>query len=266
MKGEPAVPEVPAEAVAARQADPTAHLAVHRGLIVRRALLAGAIRGFLPVPVFDDRLAARIRAGLYQRLAGGRQVDLPPDAALVLAEGDEAMAAANLGVAAAAAVLAKFAGRKALALAAAGRGAEDMTRTFLAATLFDHYCARLHVGGPISVETAVRLRAILNAQVGATPLGPLLGAFREGSHVLGRSLLEAPRWLAQQLASLGERFTRSGGNPDVLDAIPDPPPGGEAAWLHRAAHAVETALAQAGNALVAALVRDFEERWAQQRA
>jgi hypothetical protein len=143
---------------------------------------------------------------------------------------------------------------------AAGRGAEEMAQTFISATLFDHYCAKLHVGGEITTAEATRLHACLAAKGRGAALGPTLAAFRKGSRVLGRSLLEAPRWVSQRIASLGERFVHSGGNPDVLDAFPEQA-SGESAWLDRAAHAVEEAMAQAGDEQLTRLVRAFEERW-----
>jgi uncharacterized protein (DUF697 family) len=251
------VTDVHAEPVLAADPQQLAHLALHRGLIVRRALLASAIRGFLPVPMVDDVLAGRVRAGLYAKLAAGRQVDLPPTPAAILAHKDQG-AVAKLGFVAAAAVIAKFAGRKFLSLVAAGRGAEEMAQTFTRATLFDHYCAKLHVGGEITAAEASRLRACLGGKGGTA--APTLAAFREGSRELGRSLLEAPRWVSQRIAVLGERFVHSGGNPDVLDAFPEQARG-ETAWLDRAAHTVEEAMARAGNEHLTRLVRAFEERW-----
>ena len=252
------VTEVHAEPVIVADAGQLAHLALHRGLIVRRALLSSAIRGFLPVPMVDDVLAGRVRAGLYVKLAAGRQVDLPPAQAAILAQGKAQGAAAKLTFVAAAAVIAKFAGRKFLALVAAGRGAEEMAQTFTRATLFDHYCAKLHVGGEITLADASRLRECLAAK--GSEAAPTLAAFREGSRVLGRSLLEAPRWVSQRISGLGERFVHSGGNPDVLDAFPEQA-SEDTAWLDRAAHAVEAALAHAGNDHLTRLVRAFEERW-----
>jgi hypothetical protein len=250
--------EVHAEPVIVHDPEQLAHLALHRGLIVRRALLSSAIRGFLPVPMVDDALAGRVRAGLYTKVAAGRQVDLPPASAAILAEARDQGAAAKLSFVAAAAVIAKFAGRKFLALVAAGRGAEEMAQTFTRATLFDHYCAKLHVGGEITVAQASRLRTCLGGKGGTA--APTLAAFREGSRLLGRSLLEAPRWVSQRITVLGERFVHSGGNPDVLDAFPEQV-SGETAWLDRAAHTVEEAMARAGNEHLTRLVRAFEERW-----
>ena len=254
------VTEVRAEPVIAHRPEQFAHLALHRGLIVRRALLSSAIRGFLPVPMVDDVLAGRVRAGLYAKLAAGRQVDLPPGSAAILAEVKGQEAAARMTFTAAAAVIARFAGRKFMALVAAGRGAEEMAHTYSSATCFDHYCAKLHVGGEITLARASRLRPCLAVKASDVSLGPVCAAFGEGSRILGRSLLEAPRWVSQRITALGERFVHSGGNPDVLDAFPDDAVG-ETAWLDRAAHAVEEAMAQAGSEHLARIVGAFEERW-----
>jgi hypothetical protein len=260
MSREPPVTHVIAEPVTSHDADRLAHLGAHRRLIVRRALLAGAIRGFFPVPIVDDQIAGRVRAGLFGKLAAGRQVDLPPASAAVLAETRDGGVGGTLTLAAAAALVGRFAGRKFLALLAAGRGADEMAHIFYRATLFDHYCAKLHVGGPVSLDDAHSLRAAIEAELRQLPLGPPLTAFGEGSRILGRSLLEAPRWLSQRIARLAERFVRTGGNPDVLDAVIEPA-GGEDTWLERAAQAVEEALARAGSEHLARIIQSFEARW-----
>ena len=258
MSREPPILVVDAEPVTPSARDQLAHLGTQRGLIVRRALLIGAIRGFFPLPMVDEQIASRVLAGLFGKLAGGRQVDLPPAAAAVLAA--EAGTMANLTLAAAALLLARLAGRKFLALLAAGRGAEEMARTFYRATLFDHYCAKLHVGGPLTPDAAGRLRVAIEAELSAMTLGPALTAFREGGRVLGRTLLEAPRWLSQRIARLAERFVRTGGNPDVLDAVIEPSDDDDT-WLERAARTVEESLAGAGSDHLAKLVARFEARW-----
>ena len=258
MSREPPVTQVTAEPVAPRATDRLAHLGAHRGLIVRRALLIGAIRGFFPVPVADEQIASRVLAGLLGKLAAGRQVDLPPTSGTVLAAGQGA--AAGLTLAAAALLLARFAGRKFLALLAAGRSADEMARIFYLATLFDHYCAKLHVGGPITASDAARLRAAIEAELADLTLGPALTAFREGGRVLGRSLLEAPRWLSQRIARLAERFVRTGGNPDVVDAVVEPAEADDP-WLERAARVVEDGIAGAGSEHMARLIDGFERRW-----
>lgn len=250
---------VDAEPVVPAEPDKVTHLAKHRGLIIHRALLAAAIQGFFPLPLVDDNLARRVRAGLFIKLASGRQVDLPPASAAVLARSESGVAS-KLSFAAAAAVMAKFAGRKFLALLAAGRSAEDMARTYASATLFDHYCAKLHVGGAILATDADRLRACLSTCTRQGALGPVAAAFADGSRILGRSLLEAPRWLGRRMTELGERFVHSGGNPDVLDAFPVDAKD-ETAWIDRAAAAVEEAMARAGTQHLVRMVSAFEDCW-----
>ncbi len=264
MSEPPPVTRVDAELVTPPPGDRLAHLGVHRGLIIRRALLVGAIRGFFPVPVVDERIANRVLAGLLGKLAAGRQVDLPPASATALVGGGGVLA--NLTIASAAALIATFAGRKFLALLAAGRGADEMAVTFYRATLFDHYCAKLHVGGPVVPAAAARLRAIIEAELAEMSLGPALTAFREGGKVLGRTLLEAPRWLSQRIAALAERFVRSGGNPDLVDALVDPPEGGDEPWLERAARLVEDTLGGGGGDHLAKMVARFENRWRAEQA
>lgn len=263
MSGDPPIPRVEAELVTPAAEERIGHLEVHRGLIIRRALLIGAVRGFFPVPVVDEQIASRVLAGLLGKLAAGRQVDLPPASAAVLAGSGGALA--NLTLASAALLIATFAGRKFLALLAAGRGAEEMTATFYRATLFDHYCARLHVGGPVTLAGAGHLRPLIEAELSDLTLGPALTAFREGGRVLGRTLLEAPRWLSQRLASLAERFVRTGGNPDVIDAVVEPAEGGDEPWLERAARRVEEMLGGGGGEHLAKMLGSFEGRWRAER-
>jgi hypothetical protein len=258
MSRDDTIPEVPAEPVASSPTDHFAHLTTHRRLIVRRALLMGAIRGFLPVPVIDERLAGRVRAGLFAKLASARQVDLPPAAATALANGEGS--GTSLTLTAATLLLAKFAGRRFFALFAAGHGADEMARNFCRATLFDHYCAKLHVGGPITPTAAATLREAIESEIHESGSTPVLAAFREGSRVLGRSLLEAPRWLLRRLTTLAERFARTGGNPEVLDAVPEPPDEDDT-WIERAGQAVEAALAGTANTYLLKLVEGFERRW-----
>jgi hypothetical protein len=157
-------------------------------------------------------------------------------------------------------LLAKFAGRRFFALFAAGYGADEMARNFCRATLFDHYCAKLHVGGPIGPAAAATLREVIESEIHGSGSTPVLAAFREGGRVLGRSLLEAPRWLLRRLAGLAERFARTGGRPEVLDAVPESPDADDS-WIERAGQVVEAALARTAGAYLPGLLDGFERRW-----
>jgi hypothetical protein len=209
------------------------------------------------LPLLDDRLAGRVQAGLLGKLASARHVDLPAAAAGVLADPG---AGSRLTLTAAAVLLAKFAGRRLFALFAAGHGADEMARSFCRATLFDHYCAKLHVGGPLTPAAAAAIRAAIDDELRASGPSPILAAFREGGRILGRSLLEAPRWLLRRLTLLAERFARTGGNPDLLDAVPEAPDE-DGAFIERAGQAVERVLAASAGPYLAGLVDGFERRW-----
>jgi hypothetical protein len=239
-----------------------AHLAQNRSLIVRRSLLATALGGFIPLPVMDDFVAGRVRAGLYVKLASSRHVDLPQSSADLLADPKEGSAVRNATVTAATLVALKLAWKKFFALLAVGRGAEEMAATFQFGTLVDHYCARLHVGGPVTRASAAELRKLIHGTIDHTGKTALVGAFREGGRALGRSVLEAPRWVSERLTTYAERWSRTGGRTDV----PVEPPDAEAAadggrWLDRAARLVEERLGGLGNDYLGTLVDGFEKRW-----
>ena len=176
----------------------------------------------VPVPILDDVLAGRVRAGLYMKLAASRQVDLPATSAEVLAERRAGSVLRNVTLTAATLVALKLAWRKFLPLLAAGRGAEDMATIFQVATLVDHYCARLHVGGPISRPQASELRALTNQIVSRNSKTKLVAAFREGGKILGNSVAEAPRWVSHSLSRHAELRLRTGGHPESRPRVGRP--------------------------------------------
>jgi hypothetical protein len=253
--------EVGAEPVTPRDPGRLDHLAQNRLLIVRRSLLASALGGLIPVPVMDDLVAGRVRAGLYMKLAATRQVDLPAPAAEVLAEDKGSSAMRNITLTAATLLALKLAWRKFFALLAAGRGAEEMATIFQVATLFDHYCAKLHVGGPLSRAQAAELRQHIHASVNRTSKSKLVGAFREGGRILGRSVIEAPAWVSRSLTRYAERWLRTSGHPDAAAAWPPEESEEERTWLDRAAHVVEEGLSALGQDYLGDLIDNFENEW-----
>ena len=270
MSGKPddrAAIVVGAEPVKLQDPSRFSHLAQNRGLIVRRALLASALSGLVPVPIMDDMLSGRVRAGLYMKLAASWQVDLPAASAEVLAEGKAGPAWRSITFAAATLAALKLTWRKLFALLAAGRGAEDMAATFQVATLVDHYCAKLHVGGPISRSQAALLRALVSQSVNRTSKTKLVPAFREGGKILGRSLVEAPRWVSRNLSRYAEHWLHTSGHPEAAPAgWPTEDSAEEKAWLDRAAHTVDERLAALGSEYLGDLIDDFEARWRERPA
>jgi len=238
------------------------HLAENRRLVVRRALLAATVGGVIPVPVLDDYFAGRVRAGMIMKLAERRRVDIATSSAELLGDPREGTAVRNATLTAATLIALKLAWRKFFALLAIGRRAEDMVTSFQLGMLFDHYCAKLHVGAGIDRAQAVDLRAAIFAAVGASEREALVTAFRDGGRVLGRSVLEAPTWMSDRIERAARRWSESGGQTaDPGDDMEGEGGPEEARWLDKAAGAVESRLGRVGQSYLSALVRSFERRW-----
>jgi hypothetical protein len=238
------------------------HLAENRRLIVRRALLATAVGGVVPLPVMDEYLAGRVKAGMLMKLAERRQVDLAASSAELLGDPRGTTAMRNATLTAATLLALKMAWRKFFAVLAVGRRAEEMASTFQLGTLFDHFCARMHVGAGIDRARAVELRDVMHASLAEAERAAIVNAFRDGSRVLGQTMLEAPAWANAKIERAARRWAQSGGT------TTDPVPGAtdevgndeDARWLDRASTEVEGRLGL-GQEYLVGLVRTFERRW-----
>lgn len=246
---------------------PAGHLTANRSLIVRRSLLATAVGGVVPLPVMDDYLAGRVRAGMLMRIADRRRVDLLPSSAELLADPREGTAVRNATMTAATLLALKLAWRKFFILLGAGRRAEEMSTTFQVGTLFDHFCAKTHVGAGVDRPTAVRLRGVIFASIRDTERSKIVGVFQEGGRLLGKSIGEAPSWVSRRLQRVVEQYVASGGNPEAIPVDPAESPGADPAesrWLDRAASLVEERLNSLGNDYLASLLARFDHHWSQQ--
>jgi hypothetical protein len=248
--------------------DSLEHLREHRRLIVRRSLLATAVGGVVPIPVMDEYLSGRVRAGMLMKLAERRRVDLAQSSAELLGDPREGTAIRNATLTAATLLAIKLAWRKFFALLAVGRRAEDMASTFQLGTLFDHFCAKMHVGAGIDRARASQLRVVIHSALAETERSALVKAFRDGGRVLGRSVMEAPGWVSAELERAARRWSESGGTTTDGEGAGDDAAAEaqEARWLDRAAGEVETRLSDVGHAYLAALVRAFERRWQEAEA
>jgi hypothetical protein len=243
------------------------HLADNRRLIVRRALLATAVGGVIPVPVLDDYFAGRVRAGMLAKIAERRRVDLAPGSADLLGDPREGNTVRNATLTAATLVAFKLAWRKFFALLAIGRRADEMATNFQLGMLFDHYCAKVHIGAAVDRTQAVALRQTIFAALSESERQAFVGAFREGGRVLGRSFLEAPNWLSDRIRLAAERWAESGGtstDPDEATDIGDS--GEEVRWLDRAAAVVESRIGRVEQDYLSGLVRTFERHWHEAQA
>jgi hypothetical protein len=240
---------------------PLDHLAENRRMVVRRALIATAVGGAIPIPVLDDYFAGRVRAGMLMKIGERRQVDIAPSSAELLGDPRDGTALRNATMTAATLLALKLAWRKFFAVLALGRRAEEMATTFQLGMLFDHYCAKLHVGGEVDRARATLLRVTIHGALAESEREALVTAFREGTRVLGQSALEAPAWMSAKLEKAAQRWAESGGrSADAGDGLEIGEAEVEARWVDRAAAAVEDRLARAGQSYLLGLVTAFERR------
>jgi hypothetical protein len=241
--------------------DEFAHLVENRRLIVRRALLATTVGGIIPIPVLDEYFSGRVRAGMLMKIAERRRVDLASSSADLLGDPREGTAVRNATLTAATLLALKLAWRKFFALLALGRRAEEMATTYQLGILFDHYCAKLHVGAGIDRVQAVQLRGAMHAALSDSERAALVSAFRDGGRVLGRSAMEAPTWANERLQRAARRWAETGGqSADPLEEGAGTDVEAER-WIDRAARAVEERLGRVGQSYVAGLVRAFERHF-----
>jgi hypothetical protein len=240
---------------------PLDHLAENRRMVVRRALIATAVGGAIPIPVLDDYFAGRVRAGMLMKIGERRQVDIAPSSAELLGDPRDGTALRNATMTAATLLALKLAWRKFFAVLALGRRAEEMATTFQLGMLFDHYCAKLHVGGEVDRSRATLLRVTIHGALAESEREALVTAFREGARVLGQSALEAPAWMSAKLEKAAQRWAESGGrSADAGDGLEMGEAEVEARWVDRAVAAVEERLARAGQSYLLGLVTAFERR------
>jgi hypothetical protein len=208
-----------------------------------------------------------VRAGMLAKIAERRRVDLAPGSAELLGDPREGNSVRNATLTAATLLALKLAWRKFFALLALGRRADEMATSFQLGMLFDHYCAKLHVGAGVDrIQAAVLRQAIFGALSDSERQAFVL-AFREGGKVLGRSFLEAPNWLNERIRLAAEHWAESGGkSTDPDDAGEAGDAGEEVRWLDRAAAAVESRLGRVEQGYLTGLVQAFERRWREAEA
>jgi uncharacterized protein (DUF697 family) len=223
-------------------------LDVHRGLILSRSLVAGAA-GMVPVPYLDDLLANLVRESLIRRLAELRNVDA--DAAAVQAvstpRGSRLLTAATLGSAALGGTRRIF--RRVAASLLVVRRVDEAMQTFQVGTLFDHYCARHHVGMGLDAQRAAQLRTVMERAMRETQGETLQRAFRSTLRMPGALTLALPRLLLS-------RFKRRGPvDAEKIDA--DLRKAESSSWAQRATAAV----GGIGKGYARALADSFDQAW-----
>lgn len=241
-----------------------AHLAGTRSLIIGHAA-AAALTGLLPIPYLDEQIPALVRRAMIRRLAQLRHVDLDEQAVREIAEGRvpppnwrQLLGLSGL------ARTARRSVRAAIVVYALYRRAEAASRTFALGTLFDHYCARHHVGVGLDAAQARELRARIDRALEARAGSLGNYAFRRGLGAALRATVRAPIELVSALTWGRLKRLRAAKETDEVEAeelvesAVDAELAGDDSFLGRAARAIDRQLSLVGSGWVDGLVASFD--------
>lgn len=247
------------------------HLAPNRRMIIGRSL-AAAIAGGIPVPVIEEWLESRIRRGTIRRIAKARVVDVDKDAVRAIADGRSRSADwAEIAGGGLAMRLFGKTFRRLLVVALAARRAKAAARSYAVASLFDHYCAKLHVGLGLDAQAGENLRALIDQSIAETRGNLGVGPFRRGISGAVRASLRAPTRVADLLT--GGRASKLLRRPSTVDDVEiaqaidssiERSRADKAGILARMTAAVELELSAEKNAYIERLISRFETLWRNQ--
>lgn len=244
------------------------YLTPQRRTIIARAL-AGSLAGALPVPFLDDWAVGAVLGGAYKRIAAAHHVDLDDDAIKNLVFGtSRPPKIADLAVGGIVARLAGRAARRMMVALATINRARSAARNFVVMTLFDHYCARLHVGAAIDGATALALRDEIGKAIDQTPGALSFHPFRRGALAAARATVRAPLELAD-LATGGaiRKLLAKKSEVEEAEAVDDLDQAVEKAlasktgFLSRTVAAVEIQLTAEQNPFLDAAIENLDLRW-----
>lgn len=246
------------------------YLHSNRRLIIGRSIAAAAV-GATPVPMVEEWLTAVIRRRTVQRIAESHQIDLDDEAIKAIADGEESPPSWH--EMAGGAFLTRFLSRsmrKLLVAWVAARRTQAAARYFMLDTLFDHYCARVHVGLGLDGAAGKELRAAMDRTLAETPGGLARRMFRRGVVAAARATVRAPLEVADTLSSgrLRKLLTRGGEEGEVVAEVDQALEGqlrAEQGFLGRAATAVELQLAADNNPYVDRAIDTFDRMWREHR-
>lgn len=245
------------------------YLGEHRRMIIGRSL-AAALLGSVPVPILDDWLVSAVRRSTIQRIADARGVDIDDDAIKAIADGKESppklteLAGGGLALR-----LISRRWKKLLIFLFAARRAQAASKNFAVATLFDHYCARRHVGFGLDGESGRELRALIDQSRKDTPGGLSRELFRKGLVTAAKASLKAPLHAAD-LLSRGRLTKLLKAESDVeavteVDEALERQLAKEDSFLGRSVTAIELQLATEQNPYIDDLIDRFDLLLAEKR-
>lgn len=223
----------------------------------------------LPVPLLDDQIAYILQRNVLRNIAEEYHIDLDDASykALIFGETSPPSIVQVGSVTLAYKLLSRYA-KKLLLTYISVKRAQVASRYFARATLFDHYCAKLHVGLGLERESALALRRLMNRAMDGTPgtLGTRL--FRRGLLAAARASVRAPGELVQMLPGrVFRRLLKRGGDEEdiypieELDMALEEQLRAQSGFLARVVTAVELQMSVEGNPYLDELVDNFERLW-----
>ncbi len=249
------------------------HLADNRRMLIGRSV-AAAVAGAIPLPGVDDWITSAIQRRTIRRIADSRHIDMNTDAVRALADGPEKPPEwAEIAGGALLVRMVTRAWKKVLLAYVAAKRTQAAARNFTIATLFDHYCARLHVGMDIDRVTAAELREIMREAMDETPGGLGSRLFRRGMLAAGRATVRAPFELfdiasggvIRKLLKRGNDVEAEAEAVDEMDTVIERQLAAETSFLARSTKAIELQLSTDVNPYLDRVVAKFEELWRARR-
>ena len=244
------------------------YLVGQRRTIIARALM-GSLAGAVPLPFIDDWAVSSILGGGYRKIAAAHQVDLTDEAVNALVHGaTKPPAIANIAIGGVLARVASRAARRMMVAIATINRARSAARTFVAMTLFDHYCTKLHTGLALDGATALELRQEIIRSIDMTPGALAFHPFRRGALSAARATLKAPLELAdlasggrlrKLLASKSEVTTPR--QVDEVEQAMEAVLADKTNFLSRTVAAVEVQLSSEINPFLDAALESLDRRW-----
>ncbi len=246
------------------------YLAGQRRTIIARALM-GSLAGMVPLPFVDDYAVSRVLGAGYRRVAAAHQVDLTPEAVNVLVHGStKPPSISGMAITGVVARVASSAARRMMIAIAAVNRARSAARTFVAMTLFDHYCAKLHTGLALDGATALMLREEIIKAIDGTPGALAFHPFRRGALSAARATLRAPLELAdiasggrlrKMLTSKSQAEITVAEGVDEMDQAMEQILADKTNFLTRTVAAVEAQLSSEINPFLDGAIESLDRRW-----
>lgn len=247
------------------------HLDGHRRMIIGRSL-AAAVASAVPVPVLDDWLRGVILGSTFRKLAADHQVDIDDEALRDLVHGRSSPPElGKLLTDATLLTILRRSWRRMLVVVTAARRVQAAARYFTLATLFDHYCARMHVGLGLHGAAGHELRLLMDRAMAGTPGGLGQHLFRHALVAAARATVRAPAEIVDIATAgmlrrlLARRQTSELAAAQEVDAVLEQQLALEQGFLARATRAVELQLSVQANPYLDAVIDTFERLWRERR-